>query len=106
MKEDAPPSLGLTMRSRLATVSSAMKAIGTAIVATLILGCASSSSERQPAPRTATDPPKPVATSAATTAPAPAPAPASPGAMTAAEAAQKAHEEWVRTHKGGSAAQR
>jgi hypothetical protein len=104
MKEDPPPSLGLTMRSRLATVSSAMKAIGTAIVATLILGCASSSSERQPAPRTATDPPKPVATSAATTAPAP--APANPGAMTAAEAAQKAHEEWVRTHKGGSAAQR
>jgi hypothetical protein len=106
MKKDARPCLGLTMRARLATVSSAMKTIGSALAATLVLGCASSSGERQPVPRTATAPPNAGATSPATTARAAAPPPASTGAMTAAEAAQKAHEEWIRTHKSGSGAQR
>jgi hypothetical protein len=92
------------MLARFATVSTAMKAIGRAAVAALALACASSSSERQPAPRTATDPPDAGAKPAA--AAAPAPAPVNPGAMTAAEAAEKAHEEWVRTHKGGAASQR
>ena len=71
-----------------------MKATVSAIAFAVMLGCASSSGERQTPPRTASDAPD-------AGAPAKAAAPAAPaapkdGVVTAAEAAEKAHEDWVR----------
>ena len=83
-----------------------MKSIQLASICCIAIGCASQTESRKPAPEipaAAT----PAAGGAATPAASPAAAsatqrgPSAPGAMTASEAAEKAHQEWLRTHGGG-----
>jgi hypothetical protein len=79
-----------------------MKAICAVLAATFAMGCAS------PGGRSKTDE-KPAASAAAAAQPAPATAasapqapPGTPPPMTAAEAAEKAHQNWLRSHGSGS----
>jgi hypothetical protein len=81
-----------------------MRAIGICIVAAALFGCASTNGERQAPPKAAAASSGAGATSTASSPPA-AEAGNAP-AMTAADAAEKAHEDWVRSRRSAAAPQK